>query len=130
MNKVSRRELSGWATDQLMAGKPAKDVAKHLAAVLQESKMQGQVDFLISDIKWELEQRKALVVGRVTSANALSKRLQDALIGQIKQATSSKDVVLENKIDKSVIGGLKVETASRVWDDTVARKLSELKEVF
>lgn len=130
MNKTSRRALAYWAADQLTAGKSAASVAKHLAAVLKQAGMSGQVDFLINDIIWELEQRQALTVGKVTSARALSKQLQTALSAQIKKITGAKDVVLENKVDKSVIGGLRVETASRVWDGTVARKLTELKEVF
>jgi F0F1-type ATP synthase delta subunit len=130
MNKVSRRALAHWAADQLEAGKSANSVAKHLAAALKQSNMSGQVEFLINDISWELEQRQTLTVGRVISANNLSKQLEQALIGQIKKATGAKDVVLEKRIDKSVLGGVRVETASRVWDATVSRKLSELKEVF
>jgi F-type H+-transporting ATPase subunit delta len=130
MNKVSRRALANWAADQLISGKPAASVAKHLAAVLKQSNMAAQVGFLINDISWELEQRQALAVGKVTSASGLSKQLEDVLIGQIKKATGAKDVVLEKNIDKSVIGGVRIETASRVWDATVSSKLSELKEVF
>jgi F-type H+-transporting ATPase subunit delta len=130
MNKVSRRALANWAADQLISGKPAASVAKHLAAVLKQSNMAAQVGFLINDISWELEQRQALAVGKVTSASGLSKQLEDILVGQIKKATGAKDVVLENNIDKSVIGGVRIETASRVWDATVSSKLSELKEVF
>jgi F-type H+-transporting ATPase subunit delta len=130
MNKVSRRALANWAADQLISGKPAASVAKHLAAVLKQSNMAAQVGFLINDISWELEQRQALAVGKVTSASGLSKQLEDVLVGQIKKATGAKDVVLEKNIDKSVIGGVRIETASRVWDATVSSKLSELKEVF
>jgi F0F1-type ATP synthase delta subunit len=130
MNKVSRRALAHWAADQLTAGKSAAVVAKHLAAVLKQSNMAGQVMFLINDISWELEQRQALAIGKVTSASSLSKKLETSLVSQIKQATGAKDVVLEKNIDKSVLGGLRVETASRVWDATVSRKLAELKEVF
>jgi hypothetical protein len=130
MNKVSRRALAHWAADQLEAGKPARSVAKHLAAALKQSNMSGQVEFLINDISWELEQRQTLTVGKVISASNLTKQLEQALISQIKQATGAKDVVLEKQIDKSVIGGMRVETANRVWDATVSRKLSELKEVF
>ncbi|MBX4190636.1 F0F1 ATP synthase subunit delta [Candidatus Saccharibacteria bacterium] len=130
MNKVSRRALAHWAADQLESGKSSGSVAKHLAAVLKQSNMAAQVDFLIRDISWELEQRQALAIGKVTSAHKLSQQLEQALADQIKKATGAKDVVLENEIDKSVIGGVRVETANRVWDATVSKKLSELKEVF
>lgn len=130
MNKVSRRALANWAAEQLVDGKSAKSVAKHLAAVLQQSAMTNQVEFLMNDIAWQLEQQKALAVGKVITANDLSRQLEQALANQIQKATGAKEVVIEKSIDKSVIGGLRIETASNVWDATVARKLSELKEVF
>jgi F0F1-type ATP synthase delta subunit len=52
------------------------------------------------------------------------------LISQIKKATGAQAVVLEKTVDKSVIGGLRVQTSNHVWDSTIARKLIELKEVF
>ena len=37
-------------------------------------------------------------------------------------------VVLSSKIDPSLIGGLKIQVGSTVWDASVSRKLDELKE--
>jgi F-type H+-transporting ATPase subunit delta len=130
MNKLSRRSLAHWAADQLTAGRSATSVAKHLAAVLKQSGMAHQIGFLIDDISWELEQRRALAVGKVTSATALSKPAEQVLISQIKKATGAQAVVLEKTVDKSVIGGLRVQTSNHVWDSTIVRKLIELKEVF
>lgn len=130
MNKISRRSLGHWAADQLIAGKSASGVAKHLAAVVVQSNMKDQLEFLISDIAWELEERGALAIGKITSAHPLSKQLEAALTKQVKQLTKAQAVVLEKKVDKSVLGGLRVETSNHVWDQTVLRKLSELREVF
>jgi ATP synthase F1 delta subunit len=130
MNKLSRRSLARWAAEQLLAGQPAATVAKHLAAVLAQSGRAGQVDFLLGDINWELEQRQALAVGRVTSATPLSQQLEAALTEQLKKVTQADSVLLQKQIDPKVIGGLRLETASRIWDHTVSRKLSQLREVF
>lgn len=130
MNKLSRRSLAHWAADQLIAGRPLSKTAEYLAAVLTQTKMTDQAGFLISDITWELEQRQALAVGKVTSANPLSKQLAAALRAHIQKLTNAKTVTLEEHIDKSVIGGIRIETASQSWDQTVAHKLAELREVF
>ena len=130
MNTISRRSLANWAANQLVQGKSAASVAKHLAAVIKQQNMANQVGFLINDVQWELEQRKDLAVGKVTSATALSAQLQTALAGQIKKATGVREVLLEKNIDKSVLGGVRIETSNHVWDSTVVRKLAELKEVF
>jgi F0F1-type ATP synthase delta subunit len=130
MNKISRRALSRWAADQLEAGRPIKDIAAHIGAVLKQGRMPDQVEFLVNDIIWELEQRRSLAIGKVTTAYSLAAPLEKILSDQIKQVTGARQIVLEKKIDKGVVGGVRVETASHVWDATVARKLSELKEVF
>lgn len=129
MNKVSRRLLAIWAADKLASGMKADSLARHLAAVMRQTGMTDQVSFLISDIIWELEQNKELAIGRVTSAHTLTRQLESDLLSQIKKATKAREVSLENNIDKSVLGGIRVETASQVWDYSVARKLSELREV-
>ena len=130
MNKISRRSLARWAADQLADGQPVVSIAKHLAAVLSQTKMADQTEFLISDIGWELEQRGVLIIGKVTSANPLAKQLESALLVNLKQITKSDNVVLERNVDKSVLGGVRIETSARVWDRTVARQLTNLKEVF
>jgi ATP synthase F1 delta subunit len=130
MSKLSRRSLARYGADQLIAGVPAKTVAKQLIAALAESGRANEAGFLLDDISWELEHRQALAIGKVTSAHELSSRLQTELKAQLKKATGAKQVLIEPSIDKSVHGGIRVQTAAMIWDDTVTRKLSELREVF
>jgi F-type H+-transporting ATPase subunit delta len=130
MSKISRRALAHYGAEQLLAGQSARQVAKQLVAALMDSGRSGEADFLLEDISWELERRQELAAGQVTSAHPLSAKLQVELKAQLKQATGAKQVLLENNIDKSVLGGLRLQTAGKVWDSTVRRKLSELREVF
>lgn len=130
MNKLSRRAIANYTADQLVAGVSAHALARRLAAVLTESGLTNQLEFLLGDIASELESRGQLAVGRVTTIHPLTEELGAALKAQIKTATKVREVLLEEQIDKSVIGGIRVETASRVWDDTLSRKLNRLKEVF
>ncbi|HVO86128.1 MAG TPA: F0F1 ATP synthase subunit delta [Candidatus Binatia bacterium] len=130
MSKISRRALARYAADQLIAGRSAKLVAKQLSAQLIESGQAAQADLLLGDIAWELEQRQKLSSAQVTSSTPLSPQLEAALKTEIKKATGVEQVLLANTVDKSVIGGLRVETAGRVWDGTVSRKLDQLREAF
>ncbi|MBI2588754.1 F0F1 ATP synthase subunit delta [Candidatus Saccharibacteria bacterium] len=130
MNKISRRALARYAANELLAGKPAQTVAKHLAAAMVEAGKTDSVEFLLGDIAAELEARRELSVALVTSASELSPQLRVALKNQIKSATRSRSVLLQERIDQSVLGGIRVETPSHVWDHTVDRKLTDLKETF
>jgi F-type H+-transporting ATPase subunit delta len=130
MTKLSRRAIAAYAADQLLNARPAKSVAKELAALLAESGRKEEVDFLLEDIAWILEERQALVSAKVTSAKPLSAVLESEIKKMLKSQTGSKQIAVENNIDKSVIGGARIDTATKVWDYTVARQLSELKEAF
>ena len=130
MSKLSRRALASYGADRLLAGETTVKIAKQLVALLIESGRQGEADFLLEDIGWELERRKALTSARVTTARPLSSELEAELKKEIQKATGSDSVLLEEHVDRSVLGGVRIETASRVWDNTLSRKLSGLREVF
>jgi F-type H+-transporting ATPase subunit delta len=130
MIKLSRRALAQWGAEQLLADKGARQIARHLVASLEESNRLSEIDFLLEDIAWELERRQALAIGKVTSAYPLTAKLETELKNYLKKSTGAQQVVLENNLDKSVIGGVRLETAGQVWDNTIKRKLSELKGSF
>ena len=130
MSKVSRRSLAQYAADQLIAGQEASQLAKYLAAALQDSAKSSEYELLIEDIMWELENRGLLAVGKVTSANPLSQSSRRQLNDQLKTATKVKAVVLNESVDESLLGGLRVETAAKIWDNSIRKKLSDLREAF
>lgn len=130
MSKVSRRSLARYAADQLQAGKSANSVAKNMAAELTESGRLNEVEFLLNDISAELESRGKLAVASVTSAYELTPQLREALASKIKKVADVEAVILDENIDKSVLGGVRIETSGRIWDHTIARKLLLLREIF
>ncbi len=97
---------------------------------MAEGGQQRDIEFLLGDIAAELENRRALTLGRVTSATPLSAELRSALRTRLKRVSGAPHVLLEETVDKSVVGGVRIETSSRVWDSTVARKLIDLKEAI
>jgi ATP synthase F1 delta subunit len=129
MIKVSRRILARYAADRLLAGDSSKKLGDELVAVLNQQKMLGQTEQLTNDINYELEQRQELAVSRAASARPLSAETITEIERAIKQATGVKQVSLDTEVDKSLIGGLRVETAAQVWDETIKQKLANLRGV-
>jgi len=130
MNRTSRRALARYAADQLLESAQPKRLAKELAAIMVSSGRASELQFLLSDIEWELENRQMLAIGRVTTAVPLSESLGSALKAQVKKATEAREVLLEKNIDKSMLGGLRIETSKSVWDLSVKSSLARLREVF
>jgi F-type H+-transporting ATPase subunit delta len=130
MNKISRRALARYSADQLQKGISASKLASQLASVMIESKLSKQTDFLVNDIISELEQRGRLTAASITSARPLSENLETELKTALKKLVQVETVLLNNEVDKSVLGGVRIETPTRVWDSTVARQLRDLREAF
>lgn len=130
MIKISRRQLAVYATNELLDGTAPSKVALRLAAVLVEFKRAHEVDLLIQDINRELEVRGKLANANVTTATELSGSLQNELTKFIKLAAKVDQVTLNENIDKSLIGGVRVETAVHAWDKTVVGKLTQIREAF
>jgi F0F1-type ATP synthase delta subunit len=130
MVNVSRRKLAAYAADELLAGQSLNEVAKKLAAVLIASKRQKQIEQLLQDVAWELENRGVVAQAQITSATVLTDNLRKLLQGYIKQNAKVKNVILDEQIDQSVIGGVRVETARHRWDQTLSTALKNIQEVF
>jgi len=123
----SRRQLATYAVEELLANRPPADIAQLLVAALIAANKYKEAELLIDDINQELESRGLLASAKIITARGLSAELQAELISQLKQAASVKEVVLNQKVEKSVIGGIRLETAKHSWDKTVARQLADIK---
>lgn len=129
MINFSRRQLAQYAVDEMIAKRPVGDLSAHLAAALLASGRKKEIDLLLADINQELEERGLLANANLISAYPLSEELRHELISQLKKMTNVNEVVLREQVDKTVIGGVKIETAGRSWDKTLLRALAKLKEI-
>lgn len=126
-SKISRRSLSRYAADQLLAGISAKAVAQHLAATLIASRRQKDAQLLLDDINYELQSRGRITSATITSAYPLSASLKKEVATLVKKLTRVRQVILAEQIDKAVIGGMRIQTAESTWDKTVSAELNKLK---
>lgn len=130
MISISRRTLARYAADRLLDQGKTQDLARQLAAVLIATKKAGQADLLVSDIAWELEARGKVATATVTSATELTEKLREQIKEFIKKSAKVESISMEEKVDKSVIGGVRIETAKQAWDKTIANQLNNLREAF
>jgi F0F1-type ATP synthase delta subunit len=130
MINISRRRLADYAADQLTAGQAPRNIARQVAAVLLAAGKTKDTGLLIEDIAWQLENRGQLANVQVTSATELSESLRQEIASFIKQAAKVNKVTLNENINESVIGGVRIETAARTWDETIAKQLTEIRESF
>jgi F0F1-type ATP synthase delta subunit len=127
---LSRRQLAEYASDQILAGQPIEKISARLAAVLSETKRTKEAELLARDIAYELEMRGKVAIANITSASNISDELRDQIIKFIKETAKVDKVTLDENVDKSVLGGVRIETAVHAWDKTISKKLADIRESF
>lgn len=68
-----------------------------------------------------------IIEADVISRERLNNQLADKLFGFIKNKYSAKEVVINNRIDESIKGGVIVKVGDEVMDGSVDRKLKILR---
>lgn len=130
MIAASRRSLARYAANQLLGGVKMPLVAERLAAALVVSGRQASAPLLVADIMRELEDRGVVAQADLASASVLSVKLSKQISDYLKGAVKVDDVILNQQIDPALIGGVRIETANRSWDLTVAKKIDDMRKVF
>lgn len=130
MQKISRRQLAKYAVDELVKGISSAVLAKHLGAVLVSTKRANQGEQLIEDVRFELEARGLWTRGVITTAFPLDNQLKTELDKFIRNSSKVNAVEINEIIDKTVIGGIRIDTAGRSWDHTIKRRLTDIREAF
>ena len=130
MTSPSRRLLARYGASQLVAKRPVAEIARELGSVLIASKRQKEAGQLVSDIARELERRGQTANTKLTSAFPLTQSLKEEIQSFVKQAAKVDSVILDEQIDKNVLGGVRIETAQHAWDKTLARALADIRKEF
>lgn len=77
----------------------------------------------------QYKERKKILTAVITTANGIDDTIRKKVMEIVKGA-SSQDVVLEERINKDIIGGFIVRVGDKQVDASIARKLSNLRQSF
>lgn len=124
MASLSRRKLSQYVADQLLAGN--KNVMRELAAFLVTEGRAKEAELIVRDIESALA-RRGVVVANVESAHELSNGARDAIESFVKATTDAKQIELSTSVDEGLIGGFRLTIPGGTLDTTVKHSLDLLK---
>lgn len=120
---IPRRRLAAFAADAIV-DETRPHIIKELAALLIEERREREATLLACEIEDRLSMR-GVVVATTTSAHPLSEALRREIATLISHPTDT--VKLREIIDPSVVGGVRIETASQELDATVTKKIHDLR---
>jgi len=116
------------ALDEAFSGRVPEDVVSFLKLLCEKGRIAGFFDSA-GEYKKLLDESKRVSSAKVTSAIELTDEEKTALRQKL-EAKSGCKVSIEYFIDKSLLGGMIVETEGKVLDGSLSTRLRKIKEVI
>jgi F-type H+-transporting ATPase subunit delta len=122
-----QRETKERILDQLLGKYPVgATTGNFLRMLLRQNRIRYFREIIDYYTKY-VNTRKGIVAAQVTVASPLSEQDLEALRTSLGAATGN-TVVLDVKSDPELLGGLVVQIGSTVYDGSIRRQLSEMRE--
>lgn len=124
--RLSRRRIAAYYAEAIAGGDSPQKLIRELAAFLVETKRINELDLIVRDIEYYLGQN-GIVIAEVTTARTLTNIARTAVDRMIQSHTGSKDIHLREFIDKTAIGGTRINLPGARLDTTLSRQLALLR---
>jgi F-type H+-transporting ATPase subunit delta len=100
-----------------------------IVTLMVERGMAGSLGDLARIFGETAEAERGIVVAEVTTAIELDDALRAKLVGQLTDAIG-RPVSLRERVDESVLGGIRINVAGRVLDGTVTSQLGRVRQAL
>ena len=104
-------------------------ISEGLIGMLVDNKRVGLLNEVAEKFIILNEELKGEGIAFVTTAVPLTADLEEKILKQVETMTGNK-VVLENKIDESIVGGFILRVGDLQYDASISNKLNNLKREF
>jgi F0F1-type ATP synthase delta subunit len=128
MTKVGRRKLAAVLAERFAHAKDGQELEREVAAYLLAERRTGELESLLRDIS-QYRADQGHVEAEVVSAFPLSPVVKRDLEQVIRRAyPDAKQIILNDRIDPTVVGGVRLSLPNQQLDATVRAKLNEFQQ--
>lgn len=128
--KFSRQTIANEIAKRVSAGKTAR-LPKSIAAYLIENNKTSELNSLERDVIQRRAELENIVELNAISAHPLGKIQISTIERTVKKLyPSCRSVIVNQRIDESVIGGVRLEFANQLLDMSASAKLSKLRQLI
>ena len=116
---------------EILVGTPAKqqkDVIRNFLKYLLANNRLRLADKIATEFASHIEHLNKEEKIEVTSARPLSEKLRKEIRGLMKETLEVKNVVLNEKIDAGLLGGVRIVWGDEVVDASLKERLNQLKK--
>ncbi len=126
---IDRRQLAEAIAERTMHIKNIAQLKREVAAYLLAEHRTHDIDSLIRDIV-AYRAEHGLIEATAISAYPLTAQVRKEVMQELKvEYPHAKSIVINEKIDPGVIGGVRIEAVNEQLDLTVRSKLNTLKRL-
>lgn len=127
--KYSRTKLAKYAVDSIQTGSDQDKLAREMAAYLMQNGHSDDLNSLARDILQLRADKTGTVEVTAIVAHDLSDESRNDIEHMIKSVQPNlKRVIINQQIDSSAIGGIRLELANALLNSTVDARLAALRE--
>ncbi|MBQ9376115.1 MAG: ATP synthase F1 subunit delta [Ruminococcus sp.] len=108
-------------------GEKISDMLFDYLCVLTDKRRIGYFSGIYNEFKSMYNKEKNLLEVNVVTAHPMSDKIKEKLVAKLEQV-SGKTVLLEEKVDKSLLGGIILRYENNEIDSSVKGKLDKLKK--
>lgn len=120
--RLSRRKLATFVAEKLLAGASKQAVLRELAAYLIDTGRTREMELIVREIEDVLADR-GVVVADIASARPLT----DSTRAEVSKAIGAKNIQLREKVDESLLGGVRIDLPGKRFDGSIRHKLNALR---
>ncbi|MDP2736827.1 MAG: ATP synthase F1 subunit delta [bacterium] len=105
-----------------------KAIIEKFVELMAQKNMLTKVDKISAEFIKIWNEKQGIVEAEVASANGLDKASVKLLENYIIELSGAKEVLVSEKIDKNILGGVVIRYGDKVVDGSIKTQLVELKE--
>jgi len=105
-----------------------KDVIENFVKLLAKKNDLKKAEKIINSLISMRDESEGLVRAEITSLEDLNSSTVSAVKDFIAKSAKAKTVVLEQKINKKILGGIVIKFRDKILDGSLKTRLGELKE--
>ena len=129
MSKISIKNLAQaiYESSQGKEGVDLDDVIKSSVTFIRDKNLLSKSKDILEALEGIIDKENGVVKARVSAGHKLGNELEKEIEGIIKRKYKADKVIIEEKENPKLLGGIKIEVGDEVIDTTLSNKINQLQ---
>ena len=108
-------------------GSDLADVIEKSAILIKDKNLLGKKEEILKLLEKIINKENGIIKAKVSTESKLDTSIQKEIEEYVKKKYKAKTVILEEKVDPKLLGGIKIEIGDDIIDTTLLNKVHQLQ---